>query len=440
MTKIKDLKTRELYKAILDELGVIIKGTEFDYHVYTVGGCERDMLLGLPVKDIDLVVDIPNGGIRFAKWLYENGHLTHEPVVYENYGTAMFCLKSHPDFELEAVQTRKESYRDMTTRNPETAFGTIMDDCMRRDFTINSLYRSITTGMLQDFTGRGLKDLDNRIIRSCDDPDIIFREDPLRILRAIRFEAKLGTEWRIEETTRMGMISNAYRIEIVSRERITDEFDKIIFSKGAMSGLLKLKRFGIMQFVSPELDKFDIETLASVVHGLRYTNDDKVEKLAVLFINAQNQEQALQEMKYPNHIIDDVMTVIREIPVVQSFGDNFKNIDRVAIRKQQSRVKDPKLFYHIVMATHSINNKESTIIRKNMQAIHVLSASIDEVRRHTDCFTINLPVNGDDIMDFKGIEPGPNVKLYLNSIREEYFKNPKITKEQCFKLLDFLEF
>ncbi len=72
--KIKDQKTRELYKEILDELGVIIKGSEFENHVYTVGGCERDMLLGLPVKDIDLVVDLPNGGINFAKWLYENGH------------------------------------------------------------------------------------------------------------------------------------------------------------------------------------------------------------------------------------------------------------------------------------------------------------------------------------------------------------------------------
>ncbi len=438
--KIKDQKTRELYKEILDELGVIIKGSEFENHVYTVGGCERDMLLGLPVKDIDLVVDLPNGGINFAKWLYENGHLTHEPVVYENYGTAMFCLKSHHDFELEAVQTRKESYRDMTTRNPETAFGTIHDDCKRRDFTINALYRNVSTGMLHDFTEMGLKDLESHIIRSCDDPDIIFKEDPLRILRAIRFEAKLGADWSIDLRTRSGILANTHRIEIVSRERITDEFDKILFCKGAMSGLLKLKRFGIMKFVSTELDKFDIEQLAGVVHGLRYTNDDKIEKLSVLFLNTENPAQALQEMKYPNHIIDDVMTTIHEIPVVQSFGDSFKNIDRVAIRKQQARVKDPKLLYHIVMATHSINNKETTIIRKNMQAIHVLSASIDEVRRHTDCFSINLPVNGEDIMDFKGIEPGPKVKLYLNSIREEYFKNPKITRNACFKLLDFLEF
>lgn len=429
-------RTHTLYKLITDKLKEIISGSRFEGHLYTVGGCERDRLLGLPIKDIDLVVDIPNGGIEFARWLYEKGELTHEPVVYENYGTAMFCLKSFESFELEAVQTRKESYRDMTTRNPETAYGTIEDDCIRRDFTINSLYRNVSTGELKDFTGKGLRDLKGMIIRSCDNPDIIFKEDPLRILRAIRFEAKLGVDWKIEDTTKTGMLSNAYRVEIVSRERITDEFDKILFSKEAMLAILNLKRIGVMKFVSPELDKFDIVALADVVHGLRYTSEDKVEKLAVMFFGAENQAQALQEMKYPNHIIDDVMTLIREIPVVQSLcSDTFSDIDRVEVRKQQSRVKDPKLYYHLAMATHSINNRNSTIIRTNMQAIHVLSASIDEVRHHTDCFEVKLPVDGEDVMDFKGIEPGPLVKKYLDTVKEEYFKNPKMTRTEAFNIL-----
>ena len=115
----------EVYTNIKKFLGELIAGTEWEGHVYTVGGCVRDELMGSEIKDIDLCVSLPSGGIRFAEWLRDNGHAMKGVTVYPNYGTAMLHLKAFPDVELEFVQTRKEKYIDHSCRNPETAFGTM---------------------------------------------------------------------------------------------------------------------------------------------------------------------------------------------------------------------------------------------------------------------------------------------------------------------------
>ena len=215
----------EIYEQIVSILKSIIKDTKFENHTYTVGGCERDRILGNEIKDIDIVVDLPRGGIELAEYLYENEDLVHAPVIYENFGTVMFRLIDFPDIELEAVHTRKETYRG-DSRNPETAFGTIEEDCQRRDFSVNAFYRNISTGKTYDFNGNSKKDLLNKEIRACGDPDVIFGEDPLRILRAFRFADRLG--FRLDGLTFLGMNKHCDRLSIISQERITDEFNKIL--------------------------------------------------------------------------------------------------------------------------------------------------------------------------------------------------------------------
>ena len=153
------------YNEICDYLRNIIVDSVYENHLYTVGGCVRDSILKHEIKDIDLVIDLPNGGIDFSQWLYNKSLLTHAPVVYETYGTSMFCLKQFPDVELEAVQTRKEQYKDKNSRNPETCFGTIIEDCLRRDLTINSLYYNVTSKEVIDITGYGYKDINDKKIR-----------------------------------------------------------------------------------------------------------------------------------------------------------------------------------------------------------------------------------------------------------------------------------
>lgn len=175
--------TLDQYIEIRHTIRDTIKGTAWENHVYVVGGCVRDELMGNEIKDVDMCVDLPGGGVHFAEWLYSNKQITCKPITYPTYGTAMFHLRQFPDLELECVQTRKEKYPDAKTRNPETAFGSIEEDCFRRDLTINALYRNVSTDELLDYTGRGVEDIQNHTIRTTTDPDIIFDDDPLRILR-----------------------------------------------------------------------------------------------------------------------------------------------------------------------------------------------------------------------------------------------------------------
>ena len=122
-----------------------IRGTQFENHVFAVGGSVRDLQMKRPIKDIDLVIDIENGGVEFAKFCMNRGILTHDVVIYERYGTAMFKFIEFPDDEIECVMTRGEKYPDRNSRNPETVFAGIEEDCIRRDLTINALYYNIST-------------------------------------------------------------------------------------------------------------------------------------------------------------------------------------------------------------------------------------------------------------------------------------------------------
>lgn len=427
-----------VYKDVLNKLGAIISDSEFMGHVYSVGGCERDRLLGYDIKDIDLVVDLPNGGIRLAYWLFEHDYLLYAPVVYENYGTAMFHLKSMPDIELEAVQTRKESYRDMTTRNPETAYGTIQEDCMRRDFTMNALYRTVGTDELHDFTGRSLKDIDDRIIRSCDDPDIIFKEDPLRILRAIRFSGKLG--WGIEQRTFEGMIKNSERLEIISRERITDEFNKILGFKYPSDPLYTLFNLNIMRYVCSQFENMSREDFDDAVHSMRWTGERSLTRLAILLMHVEDPEWAMREMKYSLDDIRYVMLLIKEVPIVQKMGATYKDIDEKEIRKQQYRIGDFGIYNNVIEIAHSINNKDCVVVRKNMQAMHVMAMNIKLTRQNDHCFGYRLPVDGNDVMSIKNIGPSQKVKKYLDYLMDYAFEDPSITRERCIELLSKVEY
>lgn len=156
---------RETFLEVVKYIKSIIKNTEYESHTYVVGGACRDYVLNANIKDIDLVVDLPNGGIKFANWLCDKHYLMHEPVTYPTYGTAMFKLLEFPELELEIVETRKEQYKDKNSRNPDVVYGSLFEDCMRRDLTINSLYYDITNEKIIDLVG-GQEDIRKKIIRS----------------------------------------------------------------------------------------------------------------------------------------------------------------------------------------------------------------------------------------------------------------------------------
>lgn len=243
--------TKEKYEEILDYLRGVIAGTQWEGKVYTVGGCLRDALMGHDIHDVDLAVAVPDGGCLFPLWLEKKGLTLVPPTLYRRFSSSRLRLKKFPNDEIEVVQTRREQYTDANSRNPEVCFGSIMDDCERRDLTINSLYQNVTTGEILDLTGRGVEDIRNHIIRTPMAPDATYSDDPIRILRTLRFAVRYG--WDIPEDVWKAMKDNAGRMKIVRRPRIATEFEKIMASSDPVKLLKMMKDLGVMFKVLPEL-------------------------------------------------------------------------------------------------------------------------------------------------------------------------------------------
>ena len=221
---------------------------ELNLESYVIGGFVRDLILNRDFKkDIDIVA--VGSGIELA--LKISSHLPKKPKVqvFKTYGTAMLDFEGT---EIEFVGARKESYH-FESRNPVVENGTLEDDQNRRDFTINALAISLNKlnyGELID-PFKGLTDLDNKIIKTPLDPDITFSDDPLRMLRGIRFATQLG--FTIDENALNSITKNAERIKIISGERIVDELNKILSTHKPSIGFLLLFKTGLLDIILPEL-------------------------------------------------------------------------------------------------------------------------------------------------------------------------------------------
>ncbi|MGB0840322.1 MAG: CCA tRNA nucleotidyltransferase, partial [Chitinophagales bacterium] len=222
-------------------------GDELGVPTYLVGGYVRDLLLQRPCKDIDVVC--VGSGIQLAKQAARQFPRATAVNVFKNFGTAMFRVD---DIEFEFVGARKESYQ-RNSRKPIVEDGTLEDDQNRRDFTINALAISLnkeTYGELVDPFG-GIAHLSERIIQTPLDPDITFSDDPLRMMRAIRFATQL--HFHIEEETFSAISRNAHRIKIISRERIRDELNKIMLSPRPSLGFKLLFKTKLLPYFFKEL-------------------------------------------------------------------------------------------------------------------------------------------------------------------------------------------
>ena len=451
---------------IIEYIKDIIRGSKFERHIYVVGGSVRDLIMKRPIKDIDLVIDIENGGVEFAKFCMDSNLLTHDVVIFERFGTAMFSFQAFPDEQIECVMTRGEKYPDRNSRNPETVFASIEEDCIRRDLTINALYYNISTGEIVDMVG-GLNDIENKVIRTTNEnPDIVFDDDALRILRTIRFSTRYG--WEIESKTYESMRRYVDRLEIISKERIKDEFNKILLSDNATMGIRILCDIGAMKYIIPEVDEMigmeqnafhfgDVfeYTMALLDYDTKhFESEDIAVRLALLlhdigkivtktvgddgrvhfydheFMGATMVVDILKKLKYDNKTIDTVQFLVKNHMRTKNFGNDCSKIKAKSFNKLAYDCKNMYLYKSLARVIDCDNNSH--------KAEHNITGQYDYFVNHMDdavkMFGYKLPVDGNDVMEVLNISGGVLVKKVLDRLLKRAFPNPdSITKDSCLK-------
>ena len=458
-----ELFTHEVHKKLIDRLQKEIKTTSFNGRVFLVGGCIRDSLLKLPIKDIDIAVECEGGGIGLAALLaakdksYKFGK---NPVMYPKYGTARVVLRNDKelsDITLEIAQTKKNSI--------DKELGSITEDAFIRDLTINSLYYSVTNNNLYDPTSYGIDDMVNRTLRcpasilGDEEIDKIYQESPIKMLRTIRFSAILG--WGIEKNTWLGIIRNSKFITKASQELITEEISKILTSQNASACIRKMLYCGILNKVMPDI--YDLTTvyesknpaLTSFDHTMMVL--DKVQpqlevRLAALFhdvgkianiigygvsqdsFSADIASCDLKTMKFSNAVISSVENSIKYHRFFRNYADGIVPPDK-KIRKFINECGDN---IGNVADLMNANNLYQTYDKKKRQVLDILNR-IEELDELEESKNVKLPINGNDIMKYLKLKKGsPIVGKVMEHLKNAYFENPKITKEECFKLIDSL--
>ena len=425
----------EINNKIIKAISKSIKGTEYENKVFVVGGFVRDLIMGKDPKDIDLLIDgdINAGdGITFAEWFCKKENIFKKdsnPLVYGLYGTAMFQFMGE---KIECVAPRSEKYQN-DSRKPVVSSCTLEDDCFRRDFTVNSLFINISNNELVDYSKNGLNDIKNKVIRSTSNPDVIFTEDPLRILRAIRFATRFNST--IEEKTFEGMKRHVDRLEIISKERIQDEFSKMITSDNPEFAIRLLFEIGAYKYVFDKLMfESDLKYLAKSIPAsferLKMQKDAEHNNLeinlAIVYAQLPNVVNKMKYLKFSNDVIKKVCFYLELFDMIL-----FTNFTPASIRKVQYLAKSYDNLFNACTIFVSVMNRKGDIERVEK----ILNMTKEMIEKGQAMFGYKLPVDGNDVMEILNINPSKNVKRYLNLLMDMAYANPFITKKECETIL-----
>lgn len=455
----------------LEYIKNIIKNSEFDNNIFLAGGAVRDELIGKDIKDIDLLINVENGGIKFAEWICKKLKIYKKdsnPVTYPKFGTAKFNLrgikhKGHDlsEVDIECVMPRKEEYSD-GSRKPEVSNGTLKDDVDRRDFTVNSLLKNLSTDEILDLTGMGKDDIKKGIVRTPLNPDVIFSEDPLRMLRAIRFTVKYC--WDLPLFMIRSIKENSGKLKNISKERISSELDKMLVTSKPDSAIRLLQITGLSKYIFPELDNLiklkqnkhhQWDAMKHTLFVLKNTPPDLTTRLAALFhdigkadtksiidgeihfyqhedVGAKIAQDIMKSLKYPGDIIDAVVKGVKNHMRTKAAGDKAEISDK-ALRKLQL-----DLGPHLEMTLdliHADNISHSPTSNMPNQ-IPSIKNRLKDLKAMPNTQHVKLPISGQDVIKHLGIKPGPIIKQLLMAVQDKWLENQELTREEALDIIE----